>query len=140
MKLHRLPFIISPWPNAALAFGMTVVIWYLVKKGHDGIPIVLGAVVGLVPALIDALTRSSMRSVLVSASNSADVVNAYRFPSLAGSRLLLGVALLFSAGYFARDYVPDSDAAIDMFAGFLLVHFVSHAILGFWTAWPTGDG
>jgi hypothetical protein len=140
MKLHRLPLIISPWPNAALAIGMAVVIWYLLKNGHDGIPIVLGAAVGLVPAFIDTFTRSSMKSVLVSASNSAEVVNAYRFPSLAGSRLLLGVALLFAVGYFAGDYVPDSDAAIVMFAGFLLVHFVSHAILGFWTAWPTGDG
>ena len=137
MSLHRLPLIIAPWPNAAYTVSMAVVIWYLLKIGHDEMPLIFGAVVGSVPAIIDALTRSSMRSALRSAADSFEVIAAYPFPSLAACRLYLGIALLFVAGYVVSDYSPDSDAIAVMLAGFIFVHFLSHAILGFWTAWPT---
>ncbi len=137
MRLHRLPSIIAPWPNLALAAAMAFCFWVVFKDGQDEAPVVIGAVVGLVPALIDALTRSSMNSALRSASNSAEVITAYRATSLAGNRHFLGVALLLVAGYFGRDYLPDADAVVMMVLGFAFVHLLSHGILGLWTAWPT---
>lgn len=128
---------IAPLPNAVLAACTAFFIWTVLSKGQNEAPIVMGAVVGLVPAFIDALSRSTVNSALRSASNFADVFRAYRYPSLAGDRLLLGVGLLLVAGYFGSDYLPDSDAVVAMFAGFAFVHFLSHSILGFWTAWPT---
>jgi hypothetical protein len=137
MRLHRLPSIIAPWPNAAFTVSLAVVIWYLLRRGHDNVPLVFGVIVGFVPAVIDALTRSSMRSALRSAANSVEVITAYSFPSLAACRHYLGIVLLIVAGYVVSDYSPDSDAVAVMLAGFIFVHFLSHAILGFWTAWPT---
>jgi hypothetical protein len=140
MVLRRLPFSIAPWPNTASTLAVAFAIWYIfIRTEEYQTSLFAGALVGLIPAVIDAATRPSVRSALLSASNLAEVGAAYRSNPLARSRHAVAIALLSIAGYLMSDLYSNSDYLAAMLAGFAFVHFLSHAILGFWTAWPAGD-
>jgi hypothetical protein len=124
---------IAPWPNAAFAlgtwFGICNMLW---PQQEFRIPIVAGALMGLIPAGLDAAARPSINRALRAASNAQGIILAYRLVPFARFRnILIGAAFAAAIPLSLSRY---DDVAVGFIAGLVAVSLTSLAIFGFWTA------
>ena len=137
MKLRHLHFVISPWTNAAIAIVWGVCIRFAIWPFTQSRAIIIvGALIGLLAAVLDAASRPAIQSALRAASSFREVMLALSSTSLAKARQYIGILALIAAWFVLNAKLPNTDVAPWLLCGFALVHFVSHAVLGFWTAWP----
>jgi hypothetical protein len=133
--MRRLYWIVAPLPNAAMAVVLLACLGYSIwPQEQYRVPLIVGALIGLLPAVLDAAARLTIGPALRSATNFGEVVLAYRPTPLARARHALTIVLLIAA----VTYLGWSNDAnlVGVIGGLALTHFFAHAILGFWTAWP----